>query len=225
MSIHHAHRGTHASRRRLAGPAAVIALLMPALAACGGDDSEPGVGDAGSPAAVKTAANGDVYNDADVEFATNMIPHHAQAIEMVTFTDGRSLDPEIKAMADRIRQAQAPEVEQMAEWLTDWGQEVPATSLDHANAHGEGHGMEDADGTEEAPGMMTAEERAELEVASDAEFEPMFLELMVKHHEGAIEMAQVEQENGEFEKAIALAEEIESAQQAEVEELEALLTR
>ena len=210
-----------ALRRSLVATVATLAVLAPSLAACGGSEGSSHGSHSSDPGATRTASNGDVYNEADVEFATKMIPHHAQAIEMVTLTVGRDLDPEVQAVADRIRSAQAPEVEQMTDWLTAWGEEVPATSLDHANAHGDGHeGLDDA---HDMPGMMTADEMAELEAADDAEFEDLFLELMVAHHEGAIEMAQAEQENGEFADAVGLAEEIESSQEAEIEELKALM--
>jgi uncharacterized protein (DUF305 family) len=113
--------------RRLAAAVCVTALGM-TLVACG-DESDNGNS---SPSDTQTAANGDVFNQADVEFATNMIPHHAQAIEMVTFTDGRPLDPAVQQLSNQIRDAQVPEVETMTDWLTAWGEEVPETSLDHA---------------------------------------------------------------------------------------------
>ncbi len=108
--------------------------LLVGLAACG-DDSQEGAIASGT----RTAAGGDVFNDADVEFATSMVPHHAQAIQMVTLTDGRQLDPEVQQLADEIRAAQGPEVETMVDWLVAWGEEVPETSLDHVNA---GHDAE-----------------------------------------------------------------------------------
>jgi uncharacterized protein (DUF305 family) len=73
------------------------------------------------------------------------------------------------------------------------------------------------------PGMMDDEEMAELASASDAEFEDMFLTMMIEHHEGAIEMAKAEQEDGQYSPAIKLAEEIEAAQTAEIDTMQALL--
>lgn len=188
--------------------------LAGALAACGDDASDS----AADPSAVQTAENGDVFNDADVQFATDMIPHHAQAIEMVDLTTGRTLDPEVAQIADEIRGAQTPEVETMTTWLTDWDQEVPA-------AGSGGHSMSDMGGEDMSsmPGMMSAEEMTGLAEASDAEFQDQWLQMMIEHHTGAIEMAKAEQENGEFADAIALAESIESGQQAELEQMESLL--
>lgn len=195
--------------------AAVTGLAMIALAgglvACGNDDASS------EPSAVQTASNGDVFNGADVQFATDMIPHHAQAIEMVTLTDGRPLDPEVEEIANTIRNAQAPEVETMVDWLTAWDQEVPETSLDHANS---GHDM---GGSSEMPGMMSEDEMDALEKASDEEFQAMWLEMMLEHHAGAIEMAKAEQQDGKFADAIALAESIETGQTAEIDQMEGLL--
>jgi uncharacterized protein (DUF305 family) len=178
------------------------AALTAALSGCGDTG-----GSDGQPSATRTASDGTVFNEADVAFATAMVPHHAQAIEMVTLTDGRTLDPEVKALADAIRAGQAPEVETMTDWLVAWGEDVPETSLDHVNA---GHGGE------------PSEELAELAAAPDGEFEELWLEMMEKHHEGAVEMAEREQEDGEHDDALALAEQIETTQRAELERIDAL---
>jgi len=193
---------------------ALTALLaaMSVLAACGGNDDAP-------DPETHTAANGDEFNDADVEFASDMIQHHAQALAMVDLTTGRQLDPEVQQLAEDIRAAQAPEIEQMTDWLTDWDQPIPETVRDHANAHGDGEMEMESD----MPGMMSAEEMAELEAAKGAEFQQMWLEMMTEHHEGAIEMAQTEQSDGKFGPAVDLAEDIESAQQEEISTMESLL--
>lgn len=190
-----------AARRRTAALAATVGLTL-AAAACGGDTEEQ------DPApAVRTAANGDVYNDADVAFATEMIPHHAEAVQMVVLAADRPLDPEVELLAQQIREAQVPEVEQMTDWLTAWGEDVPETSLDHANAHDLDH----MEGTEE------------LEAASDEDFQDTWLRLMIEHHEGAVSMAEQQLEDGEFGPAIDLARSIERSQQAEIATMEGLL--
>ena len=118
--------------------------------------------------------------------------------------------------------AQAPEIETMTGWLEEWGEEVPDTSMmgmDHS-------GMDGMEGMDmDMPGMMSSEEMAELDAATGAAFETMWLEMMIEHHEGAIEMAQAEQEDGEYAPAIALAEEIEAAQTEEIAVMEELLAR
>jgi uncharacterized protein (DUF305 family) len=210
----------HAPRaqpRLFAGLAAVA--LSFGLAACG-DDSDHDTSSLSSD--TETASNGDVFNEADVEFATNMIPHHAQAIQMVTLTDTRTLDAEVKQLAENIRAAQSPEVETMVDWLTAWDKEVPATSMDHS--HGDDMSqMPDMEGMDDLPGMMSADEMLALADAPDAQFQDMWLQMMQEHHEGAIEMAKTEQEDGKFPDAIALAMSIETAQEAEIDQIKQLL--
>ena len=192
----------------------LLATLL-ALGACGGDDDEPAHKS-------HTAANGDEFNDADVDFATDMIQHHAQALAMVDLTMGRVLDPEILALAEDIRAAQAPEIESMSDWLTEWGEDIPETVRDHANA---GHAMEGMEGMDsEMPGMMSAEDLQALEDASDSEFQDMWLEMMIEHHEGAVEMAETEIADGQYKPAVDLAEDIVEAQTAEIETMQGLMS-
>src|SRR5680860_973640 len=113
--------------------------------------------------------------------------------------------------------SQAPEIETMTAWLGDWDEPVPETMRDHSNAEGE---MEmDSD----MPGMMSSQDMDELETAVDADFQEMWLEMMLEHHEGAVEMAQTEQDDGEFEPAMELAESIEASQSDEIELMEGQL--
>ncbi|NHC22928.1 DUF305 domain-containing protein [Nocardioides sp. IC4_145] len=225
------------------GATALSALaLSVTLAACGdkAQTADPSVAD---PSATQTASNGEVFNRADVDFATKMIPHHAQAVEMALMAQARDLSPEVAQLADDIRDAQVPEVETMTDWLTAWDQEIPETSLDHANAGHDwsqdseategdehsGHEMsgdasDDSSGMSSMPGMMSAEDMNALKAASDEEFEDMWLEMMIEHHTGAIEMAQAEQESGLYPDAIALAETIEADQEREIAVMEELLS-
>ncbi len=73
------------------------------------------------------------------------------------------------------------------------------------------------------PGMMSEEQMQALEGASGAAFDEMFLEMMIEHHTGAIQMAQTEQSDGQYPEAIDLAEQIEEGQTAELETMQALL--
>lgn len=188
-----------------------------ALGACG--DDEGGGGDGRTLSATE-------HSDADVAFATDMLQHHAQALSMVDLTRGRPLDPEVERLAEQIRAAQAPEIESFSDWLTDWDEEVPATMRDHVHA---GHGDADASDTMagmdhgDMPGMMTADDFAALEDASDADFEQRWLELMVEHHEGAVAMAETQQAEGTYRPAVELAERIVASQTDEIETMETLL--
>lgn len=201
--------------RRLASATGAITLAL-SLAACG-DDGGDGDDAKRQPAAVETARNGDVFNQADVDFATAMIPHHAQALQMALLAQDRPLPPEVRALVDQVQAAQTPEVETMTTWLTDWDQDIPATSMDHANA---GHDMGDMG---EMEGMMSGSAMAELEDASDEAFPKLWMTMMIEHHEGAITMARTEQEDGRFPDAVALARAIVDGQAAEIATMKALL--
>ncbi len=196
--------------------AALILMLAPALAACSDDTPDA------APRAERTAANGDVHNDADVDFATEMIPHHADALVMVDMTQGRDLSPEFADLTEDIRAAQAPEIETMADWLTAWGEEVPETSRDHVNSHmgsdGDDTGMDMED-----PMGMDPDDLSMLGDADGSSFEAMWLTMMIDHHEGAIEMAQQEQEDGLFPGALTLAGSIATSQTSEIELMQQML--
>jgi uncharacterized protein (DUF305 family) len=197
---------------------ALAALTLAAglmVAGCGDDDA--GVD-------TQTGTGQTDHNDADVAFANGMIQHHAQALAMVDLTVGRDLDPEVQALIEAIRAAQAPEIETMTDWLTQWGEPIPATVRDHVNSEGDGHDMEGMgdDTGMDMPGMMSEEEMADLEAASDADFQDMFLTMMIEHHQGAIEMARAQQEDGRYQPALTLADQIETGQSAEIETMEDL---
>lgn len=188
--------------RTLLAPAIAAAL---ALSACGGDD-EPTTESGAS------AASSDEFNDADVLFAQSMIPHHEQAVEMAEI----ALDPTVGASAEiidlatRIQGAQDPEIQTMTAWLEEWGE---PTEMDQS----EGHDMSSMEG------MMSAEEMDALAAASGTEFDQLWAEMMITHHEGAISMAEDVQEDGVNPEVNALAGEIIEAQTGEIAELRQLL--
>jgi uncharacterized protein (DUF305 family) len=130
------------------------------------------------------------YSDADVAFMQGMILHHGQALEMAALVPTRTNNPQIVALAGRIDASQEDEIAFMRGWLTERGEEAPMpmpTAGDHAghagmdhSAHGAGHaGM---------PGMASPEQMAQLAAARGAEFDRLFLQLMIRHHEGAVTM-------------------------------------
>ena len=141
------------------------------------------------------------YSSQDIMFAEMMIPHHQQAIEMSDLALKNSTNPEVLALAQKIKDAQAPEIEQMKSW--------GASSMAHM-----GHMMD---------GMLSDEEMSALAAASGSEFDRLFLEGMIKHHEGAIEMAEmvIDSKNDEV---AALANSIIEAQRAEIATMKELLT-
>jgi uncharacterized protein (DUF305 family) len=181
--------------------APILALVtVLALGACGGDQPSDDT---------RTDEAGREYSSADVAFVSEMIQHHADALSMVDLTVDRDLSPEVQSLVDDIRATQGPEIEEMTDLLREWDEPVPETSRDHANAHAEDHGDD--------------ERSSELERVPDADFEEVFLEQMIIHHEGAIDMAHTEQEQGTHQRVVELARRIESAQRKEIELMESRL--
>jgi uncharacterized protein (DUF305 family) len=199
---------------RALGATLLAASLATSLVACGDDE-------AGTTATELSATE---HNEADVAFARDMVQHHAQAVAMVELTRERDLDPEVAQLAEGIRDAQVPEIETFSDWLGEWDEEVPPTMLDHANAgHGSGDMSETMEDMDDAmPGMMSG---ADMDALQDAggDFQTMWLEMMIEHHEGAIEMARTEQQDGRYRPAVELAAEIEESQGAEIETMRDLL--
>lgn len=192
---------------------ALLAGLLLGGCADEGDTAGSGSTTGSSPEATET------FNDADVAFATNMIPHHRQAIEMAGLAEERSQDSEVKELAANIQAAQQPEIDTMSGWLQAWGKPVPDVTGGMA---GMDHGGMTAG---EMPDMMTAEEMNQLRNQTGVGFDRMFLTMMIAHHEGAIRMAETEQANGSNPDAVALAKKIAEDQQAEIETINRLLGR
>lgn len=148
------------------------------------------------------AAVSDDHNAADVDYAQGMIAHHEQAIEMSEILlENEGLDPELDSLAEDIKAAQGPEIEQMKSWLEAW-------------EDGE-HGGHD--------GMLTEDQLLEFTDAEGAEAERLFLEGMILHHEGAVEMAEEHLEQGQNPEALELSEQVIEDQSEEIELMEGLL--
>ena len=197
---------------RLSAVVASVFAASFALTACGdsAQDAEDPVGDPAAQNEQTETTNGGEYNDSDVEYASGMIVHHQQAVEMADIllqTD--DADPEVAALAEDIRAAQQPEIEQMQSWLETWGHE-PDDDGDHGD-------MLDDGGHD---GMMSEEDLADLESAEGDEASRLFLDQMIIHHEGAVSMAEDHLETGENPEALEFSENVISDQSAEIEEME-----
>lgn len=184
------------TRRLVLALAAGLAMVGGACAA--GVDDEPAL----EPPPAE-------HNEADVAFAQGMIPHHQQAVEMSDMALTRAASPKVKNLATRIKEAQGPEIETMKRWLADWGQPVK-------DEHG-GHGGQGSQG------MLSEAEMGQMRSTSGAAFDRMFLQGMIRHHEGAVTMAKEEQAKGQFPEAKELAARIEAQQEAEITEMRGLL--
>ena len=164
-------------------------LALAVLAACGAERSAHRTVQPGSPgeatveagrAGARPAAS---HTQADAAFLQAMIPHHAQALVMTALVPGRTERRDILLLAERIEASQEAEIGQMRRWLEARGEAVPPSTPDGHAAHHEGA---TADGA--IHGMASAEELARLEASRNGAFDRLFLELMIRHHEGALRM-------------------------------------
>ncbi|GAA5044079.1 uncharacterized protein (DUF305 family) [Thermocatellispora tengchongensis] len=203
----------------LAGTAALVALL--ASAGCSGSPAAPvtrptapviAPGEPGEPARTlqpseaATAIPTPTANAADVLFMQNMIVHHRQALDMSLLAPSRAASDGVRRFADRIKDTQGPEINLMTSWLREQGQKVP----DHHAAHA---GM---------PGMATPEQLDRLKAATGEEFDQLYVQLMIAHHQGAITMAREVLERGSHVRVLELAEDISVTQAVEINRMSRL---
>ena len=227
--------------KSIATIAAAIAAAV-ALSGCGNSDRN----DANSAAPAQTAptqVDADTqgsHNQADVDFARGMIPHHEQAVEMSDIMLAKQdIDPRVAQLAEEIKAAQGPEIEEMRGWLTEWG--VAPTSASGAMPSMPGHDMGDMPGHDmgdmpghdmgdmpghdmgDMHGMMSEQDIAALRGAQGTEANRMFLTQMIQHHEGAVTMAQTEVDSGHSSGVVDLARGIITSQQQEIDRMREIL--
>ena len=189
-----------------------------ALGACSSNDSPSGTqSNSSAPAPAPASGQQGEHNADDLTFAQQMIPHHSQALDMAKLVPSRSTNPKVIDLAGRIEKAQDPEIKQMQGWLTTWA--AGTTSGMPGMTHESMPGM----GGDSMPGMMSADDMTKLGAAKGAEFDKMWLDMMIEHHQGAVDMAKTELDKGSNAGAKALAQKIIDAQQAEITEMQGLL--
>lgn len=202
------------------------AAAVTLTAACGGGvDSTSAAGTSAATTAAAPAAVSTAHNPTDTAFAQGMIPHHQGAVEMAGLAATRAGSEQITQLATRIQQAQGPEIDQLRGLLTAWGESEtmpagPMGEMDHGDT---GHGDRGSGAPSQVPGMMSDQQMQQLEQASGADFDRLFLQQMTEHHNGAIAMANTELAAGQNPQAKALAQQIVNAQQAEIGEMQGLL--
>ncbi len=153
------------------------------------------------------------HTPADVAFVQSMIPHHAQALEMTELVVDRTSRADIPLLAERIEISQQDEIGLLERWLTDRGERIP-----DAHSHHGGMGL--------MPGMLTDEQLAQLENATGAEFDQLFLQSMIYHHQGAVVMVDdllTGGKGGQEPAVFQLAQHIDSDQQIEIARMNSLL--
>jgi uncharacterized protein (DUF305 family) len=160
------------------------------------------------------------HSRADVRFMQGMIPHHAQALVMAELVPSRSEREDIRLLAQRIEVAQQDEIAWMQRWLEERGEPVPSIDAHHVAHH---HGAEHHP---LMPGMLTREELARLGAARGAEFDRLFLEYMIRHHEGALVMVAelfATPGGGQEAAVFRFASDVDADQRAEIERIRRLL--
>ncbi|KTR39224.1 hypothetical protein NS263_11155 [Curtobacterium oceanosedimentum] len=189
---------TTTTTRTLAIAAALTLGLT--LAGC----STGNTGSAADSSSSTSAAS--VHNDQDVMFAQMMLPHHKQAVEMsdMLLAKGSGVDPDVATLAKQIKAEQSPEIRQLTGWLEGWGE---PTESEHS---GTGHSMS---------GMMSDSDMSDLDQASAK----LYLEQMVQHHKGAVDMAKTEVDKGKNTDAVAMAKSIVSSQTEQITQMQDML--
>jgi uncharacterized protein (DUF305 family) len=171
----------------------VILALGAATAACSSDDKDedesegPRVVQLGGPGETGRELSDEemaeledpTYTAADVAFVQNMIPHHEQALEMIALIPERSRNPDLPKIAERMEVSQTDEIKLLEDWLTARDEEMTSGQHHHGAQH-----------EQLMPGMLTDAEMDQLAGARGPTFDRLFLQYMIRHHEGAMIMAQ-----------------------------------
>lgn len=183
-----------------------LALAL-ALTGCSVDSSETNSKDSSS----STEAPATSANAADEMFVTMMIPHHQQAIDMADILlDKADADARVTELAQNVKDAQGPEIERMLSWLEEWGVTYdPDSDMDHGSGDG----------------MMSESDMSALEDASGADASRLFLEQMIMHHEGAVDMARTALQDASNPEVLELAEQVIDDQTSEIGEMNDLIAQ
>ncbi|MEZ5219831.1 MAG: DUF305 domain-containing protein [Ilumatobacteraceae bacterium] len=186
---------------------------MSAAMGCSSPDDEP------------TGAASSTPSDADVGFSRDMAAHHAQAVDMAERIRARTADPRLRSLATDIVLTQQAQIGRMQGWLELWGE--PFTSTDPPmgwtdSATGMDHGA-DSGAMTAMPGLAGPADLAALDSLDLPDAERRFLELMIEHHRGGVEMAEMAIATEPTDVVANLAESIVVGQSAEIDLLESLL--
>jgi uncharacterized protein (DUF305 family) len=199
-------------------------LLAFLAASCGatGAGPRPPIVQPGAPGQSSRVITADTAVDlsrvqhtaADVRFMQGMIGHHAQAVEMTALLASRTTSADMQQLARRIEVSQADEIKMMQKWLEARGQEVPGPHAHHMA------------GATLMPGMLTEPEMDRLAGAKGAEFDRLFLEGMIKHHQGALVMVKelfATPGAGQESEIFAFASDVDADQRMEIDRMRGML--
>lgn len=193
----------------------LLAVALTALlGACGTADEAAGGGSATAADTPGTSSSAPAeLSEAEVSFLTDMVPHHAQAVEMSALVPERAEHDELDELAEQITASQDAEIDEMNGLLEAAGEE-PVDA-----GGGMGHSMDDSGSGMSMPGMMSPEEMGELGALSGNEFDLAFIDAMSAHHQGAVEMSNEVLGTDPSPAITQLAEGIIAEQEAELEQM------
>ena len=200
-----------------AGVAGGLLAVSLVLTGCGSPTTAPANPAPSTPSAAQSATQ---HNDADEQFAQMMIPHHRDAVAMAELAADRAENAEVKTLAEQIQAAQQPEIDQLTGFLNAWGAEVPPSNSMEGMDHGS---MPSASSASGMSGMMTPAQMEQLRNATGAQFDEMFLTMMIEHHRGAIGMARDVADEGENDEVTALAKRIAADQESQIAQMSSWL--
>ncbi|MDS1270636.1 DUF305 domain-containing protein [Lipingzhangella sp. LS1_29] len=165
-----------------------------------------------------------IDSSADAGFLRDMSVHHTQAVDMSLLILEKTEDEQLRAVATDIARTQQSQVGRMHGWLVQWDLPIRGSQPQMAWMEGHGHGVDSGEpAPEEMPGYIDADQMDELAEATGVEAEILYLELMIEHHEGGVEMAEVARVLADEPYVVDLAHGMEVAQEAEIELLESMV--
>jgi uncharacterized protein (DUF305 family) len=202
-------------------PRVRAALALIAVTACA-TTTKQAPSSSPSPSSTPAAARADTgraaYTPADVQFMSGMIHHHAQAVLIAGWAPTHDASASLRALCERIVVGQRDEIALASRWLRERHQPVPEVDPSHAMMPGMDHGPM-------MPGMLTAEQLAQLDRARGPEFDRLFLTFMIQHHQGAITMVNelFARGGGEEEIAYRFASDVFADQTTEIDRMQKML--
>ncbi|MEU4744713.1 DUF305 domain-containing protein [Actinosynnema sp. NPDC023658] len=200
----------------------LVAVLVAVLAGCtsGSDDQPPIIAPQGPGEQARTVAPDDFGTDrwvapseADLRYVARMIVHHRQALDMSALAPERAQNETVRGLASRIHDTQGPEIAAMEQWQRQYAENAPA--------HGHSADLPEVDHGS-MPGMATDAQLAALTAARGADFDRLFLQLMIAHHEGAVQMAVELLSSGTDVRVEEMANDVTASQTDEINRMKAI---
>lgn len=178
-------------------PVGLLVLAVATVAACGGSSSSSNASNSSASA----------HNAADTAFASSMVRHHGECIQMADMILAKTSNADVKRIATDIKTAQSPEIDKMSSWLTSWNEPAPSPSMSMSMT---------------MPGVMSAADMQRLGGATGVAADKLFLALMQEHFTRAVTMAQTELQDGRYPDAKVLARQIVRSQNQQIAAMKAL---